>query len=168
MFLIILKTIHVFFGISAIGIGIPVLIEMISGRPFERWAIQFLRVSLLASAMGLLLSLYHADLMRWAAVLGVYASGIAVLAWRKFELAEGSALAFVLSTLSVLYLDTVIMLAHACRLLVRLNVIASWQPNLMFFASALMAIPLFAVFSVVSVQRLHISATDSIVQMVTR
>lgn len=168
MLLIVLKLIHAFFGVNAIGVGIAVTIRMVSGRPFERWAVQFLKYSLIASATGMLLSLDHPDLLSWIAALGVYFSGVAVLASRKCQFSGDWALAFLLTTLSVLCLDTVVAIAHAFRLLTRFNLLASSRDTLELFVAALISVLMFAFLSMVSVKRLHMNTTGSVVHKMTR
>jgi hypothetical protein len=169
MLLTLFKLIHVFVGLNAIGIGIAVAIRMASGRRFERWAVQFLKYSLAASATGMLLALDHPDIMSWAAALGVYLSGLAVLTSRKSGLSGDWALAFLLSTLSVLCLDTVVAVAHLFRVLARFNLLKSSPDNtVVVFAAALITVLMFAVLSVVSVRKSHMNATSSFVHKVTR
>jgi hypothetical protein len=63
-----------------------------------------------------LISLYHPDPMRWLAVLGVYLSAVAVLAWRRRDSSHGWTDPFVLSTMAVICLDCLMVVAHLLRL----------------------------------------------------
>lgn len=163
-----LKLIHAFLGLNAIGAGIPVCLRMVAGRPCDKWIAHFLRFSLAASAVGLVLSLGHTSSTQLFAMLGVYASAFAVLSLRKFQSNENWGAALVMSTMCVLCLDAVVAMAHAFKLLAVCNVLGSSQPGLSFAIAIIAAVFLFAFLSMLALKRIHREVNSSVMHEVTR
>jgi hypothetical protein len=155
MILNFLRLFHAVFGIVGIGTGLVVLTRMVSRSRFERTASLFLKCSLAASATGLFFSVHHLSIMQLAAMLGVYLSGIVVLAWRKVHLDHSWAPALVLSIVSVLCLDCLIAIAHLFRFLALFNSSDPAHPGLLFLVTVSAVTLLFAVLGMVAVKKQH-------------
>jgi hypothetical protein len=153
MILDILKFVHVVLAVVGLGAGICLLYRVVSGGRIERWAVLFLKCSLLACATGILLSLYPPGLARWGAVLAVYASGLAVLALRKFHLAGPWAPTFVLSLISVLCLDFLVAVVHLFRFLSAYNLLPPEQTSQLLFFTASIVMLFFAALGIFAVRR---------------
>jgi hypothetical protein len=113
-----LKFIHVTFGLIGLVAGTRVLFGMLAGVFLEKWVVIFLKCALAASVTGLLFPFHHFLPTHWAAMLGIYTSGIAILAWRRYYLAGIWALVFVLCIAFVLCLDVLVAIAHIFGMLV--------------------------------------------------
>ncbi len=163
-----LKLIHVFLGLNALGAGASVCTRMVTGRPFEMWVKHFLRFSLAAASVGLILSINHTSVMQLLTMLTVYASGFAVLFWRKYCASGGWGPAVVLSTMCVLCLNTVIMIAHIFKLLVAFNVPGLAQPDIPLAVSLVTVVLLFAFFSTTALKKIHQHANDPLMHKATR
>jgi hypothetical protein len=87
-------------------------------------------------------------------MLGVYMSAIAVLAGRRSKSGDGCVV-FMLSTMSVICLNFVVVLAHIFRLLAAYNVLESPEPALLFPISTGIVILLFAVLCLCAAKKLH-------------
>lgn len=154
MLLDILKAIHAYFGTCALCTGIATTFRIVSGGPFGFWAGRFLTYSLGAAAAGILISLDDPDPMRWLAVLGVYVTAIAVLAWRRRESADNWTDLFVLSTMAVVCLDSFIFIAHLFRLAALLNGTPSGPTPPLIVAGAILVF-FFAVLSAIGLKSVH-------------
>lgn len=164
----ILKLIHMFLALNAIGFGISVCIRMVTGRSFEAWVRHFLRFSLVAGSVGLILSIDHTSVTQLLTMLSVYASAFAVLAWRRYSTSDAWGPAVVLSTMCVLCLDTVIMFAHIFKLLAACNVLSLAQPDIPLAVSMVTAVLLFALLSTTALKRIHQHASDPLMHKVAR
>jgi hypothetical protein len=151
----ILKIVHVVFGTVGIGAGAWVVFGILEGKLFKKWAVVFLKCSLVASATGLLFPFHHFLPTHWAAMAAVYVSGAAVLAWRKYHLAGIWALLFALSTMLVFCLDILTVIAHAFEMLI------PTQPKPLFLVTELMVMLLFVGFGLFTVRRYHNQSTRS-------
>jgi hypothetical protein len=110
------KMIHATLGTLALITGGVVLYKILCAETLDRWSIHFLQSSLLASISGLLLSRTYIGFTQWIAMLGVYVSGMAVLAIRKYYLRDLWALVFALSLTLSFFLDLFIAVEHLHRL----------------------------------------------------
>jgi hypothetical protein len=164
----ILKLIHAFLGCIAIGAGIAVCLRMVAGRPCDKWVARFLKFSLAASAMGMVLSVGHPSFTQSLAMLGVYASAFAVLCLRKFQSNENWEATLVMSTMCVLCLDAVVAMAHAFRFLAVCNVLGASQQVIAFPISMVSVVLLFAYLSIFALKRIHHEPDVSVIYKVTR
>jgi len=165
----ILKVIHAFLGLNAIAAGIPVCIRMVLGRHFNEWVAHFLRISLAASAIGLILSIDHTDLVQWLTILGVYTSAFAVMSWRKVKSNEEWKTALVLGTMSVLCLDSLVAIVHVFKLLLFFSIVLGWSPpDSLFPISLATAVLLFAVLSIVAVKKNHQEISGPVIYKATQ
>ena len=155
LMLSILKLIHMCLAFGAIGAGISVCIRMVTGRPFEAWVKHFLRFSLAAGSVGLILSIGHTTGSQLLTMLSVYVSALAVLFWRKCCASDTWAPALVLSTMCVLCLDTVIMFEHIFRLLSAFNVPGLVRADIPFAVSLVFVVILFGLLSMTVLKKLH-------------
>ena len=163
-----LKPIHVFLGLYALGAGAAVCTRMVTGRPFEMWVKHFLRFSLVAASVGLILSINHTGVTQLFTMLAVYASGFAVLSWRKYSSSDSWGPAVVLSTMCVLCLETVIMIAHIFRFLAACNVLDLAQPDIPLAVSMVTVVLLFALLSTTALKKIHQHATDPLMHKAAR
>jgi hypothetical protein len=138
MIFVILKLVHVIFGTIGIGAGAWMVFCVLTGKSIQRRSIVFLECSLVASATGLLFPFHHFLPTHWAAMFGIYISGIAVLAWCKYHLAGVWTLIFSLSAMLVFCLDILVVIAHVFEMLI------PTQHKLLFLIMELMAMLLFA------------------------
>ena len=164
-----LKLIHVFLGLNALGAGASVCTRMVTGRSFDMWVKHFLRFSLAASSVGLILSINHTGAIQLLTMLTVYACGFAVLSFRKYSASEAWGPAVVLSTMCVLCLDTVIAIAHILKALTACAApgrIA--RPDILLAVSTVTAVLLFALLSLTALRKFHQHATDLLMHRVAR
>jgi hypothetical protein len=124
-----------------------VVLGILTGKPLKRGPIVFLKCALVASATGLLFPFHHFLPTHWAAMAAVYVSGAAVLAWRKYHLAGIWALLFALSTMLVLCLNILVLIAHVFRTLI------PTQSKPPFLITELMVMLLFAGVGLFTVKR---------------
>jgi len=164
----ILETIHIFLGLNAIGAGISVCVRMVAGRPFEKWVAHFLKLSVAAAAVGLILSIDHISLTQWLTAFGVYMSAFAILAWRKYNLFESWGPALVLSTMCVFCLDTVIAGAHVLKFMETCNLLSPSWPSGSFAVFMVAVVLLFAVLSTFAVKRLHPVPSEQMMNRMVR
>ena len=105
MILSILTVIHFVFSLAAVYAGAEVLFGLLAGKILGKCTIAFLRCSLAASIAGLLFPFPPLVPTHWLAMLAIYASGAAFLAWCKFGLAGRWRDVYVLSIAMVFCLD---------------------------------------------------------------
>jgi hypothetical protein len=163
-----LKLIHVFLGLNGLGAGAAVCIRMVTGRPFEMWFKHFLRFSLAAASVGLILSINHASVTQLFTMLTVYASGFAVLSWRKYSASDSWGPTVMLSTMCVLCLDTVIMIAHIFKFLAAYNVLGLGRPDIPLAVSMVTVVLLFALLSATALKKIHQHASDPLMHKAAR
>lgn len=164
-----LKLIHVFLGLNALGAGASVCIRMVKGRSFDMWVKHFLRFSLAAASVGLILSINHTGVIQLLTMLSVYACGFAVLCFRKYSSSEGWAPVVVLSTMSVLCLDTIIAIAHILKALAPfypLSRIA--RPDALLAVFTVTDVLLFALLSMTALKKIHQHETALVMHKVAR
>jgi hypothetical protein len=104
----ILTFINIALVLTAIVSGTKVLVGLLTGELFDKWAVLFLKCSLVASVAALLFQFHHLLPVQKASMLSVYTAGIAILAWRKYHLAGIWQPVFALSTAIVLYLNVLV------------------------------------------------------------
>ena len=102
---IIVLFIHIALCILAICSGAIVISDLLSNRLPERHTIFFLRCSLGSNIAALFFQLHHLLPSQKVAMIAVYGSGVAILAWRKFRLRGAWRGAFALAIVLVLYLN---------------------------------------------------------------
>ena len=164
----ILRLIHMFLAANALGAGIAVCIRMITGRSFATWVRHFLEFSLAASSVGLILSIDHTSVCQLLTILSVYVSVFAVLFWRKYATSDTWATAVVLSTMCVLCLDTVIMIAHVLTLLDASNVLGLPQSDTPLAVSMVTVVFLFGLLSSTALKKIHQHASNPLMHKAAR
>jgi hypothetical protein len=152
-----LKLIHVFLGLNALGAGASVCTRMVTGRSFDMWVKHFLRFSLAAASVGLILSIHHTGVIQLLTMLTVYACGFAVLSFRKYSVSEGWGPAVVLSTMCVLKALT------ACNALGRVA-----RPDVLLAVFMVTAVLLFALLSMTALRKIYQHTTDLLMDKVAR
>jgi hypothetical protein len=147
MILRLLKFVHVAFGLIGLVAGTWVLFGMLAGVFLEKWTVVFLKCALAVSVTGLLFPFHHFLPTHWAAMFGIYASGIAVLAWRRYYLAGIWALVFVLCITFVLCLNVLVAITHVFGML------TLTYPKLLFPLIESVVTLIFAGFGIFTVKR---------------
>jgi len=163
-----LKLIHVFLGLNALGAGAGICLRMVTGRPFEMWFKHFLRFSLGAASAGLILSIGHTSAIQLFTMLTVYASGFVVFNWRKSIATHSWGPAVVLSTMCVLCLDSVIMIAHIFKLLDACNVLSLGRPDIPLAIPMASVVLLFAFLSTTALKKIHQHASNPLLHKAAR
>jgi phosphoglycerol transferase MdoB-like AlkP superfamily enzyme len=102
-----LEWIQVVFGLLAIGFGAAVLRGILRVKLSYKWPVLFLKCSLIASIAGLLPPGHQLSPIQALCMLSVYCSGVAVLAWLRFDLAGIWRTVFAFLMTVVLYLNIV-------------------------------------------------------------
>lgn len=139
MIVTMLKLVHSVAGSVAIGVGIWVLLSLLAGKLLKRGTVVFLRCALIASVTGLLFPFHNFLPTHRMAMAAVYFSGLAVLAWRRYHLSGVWALLFALSTILVLCLDILVVIAHVFAMVI------PTQPHQWFLRAESMVILFFTV-----------------------
>lgn len=143
MLLTILKIVYAAFGLTAIGAGLVVLFAIPIGKLLRKWTTVFLESTLGACVTGLLFPLHLFLPTHGAAMLAIYVAGVAVLAWRKFNLACGWALTFALCIIFILCLDILVAIMHGFEYLPLFGILSSTSPTLLFLITESTVILLF-------------------------
>jgi hypothetical protein len=164
----ILKFIHMFLALNAIGAGTSVCIKMVTGRAFQAWVRHFLRFSLATGSVGLILSIGHTSATQSLTMLSVYVSAVAVFFWCKYGTSDTWAPAVVLSTMCVLCLDTVIVTVHIFKLLAASNVLGLVQPDIPLALSMVTAVLLFGLLSMAALRKIHQHAINTLMHKAAR
>jgi hypothetical protein len=163
-----LKLIHVFLGLNALGAGGGICMRMVTGRPFDMWFKYFLRFSLTAASVGLILSIGHTSVIQLFTMLTVYASGFAVFSWRKYCASQSWGPAVVLSTMCVLCLEAVIMTAHVFRFMAARNILSLVRPDIPLAVSMVTVVLLFALLSTTALKKIHQHASNPVMHKAAR
>lgn len=163
-----LRLIHAFLGLNTLGAGAAVCVRMMRGRSFEPWVKHFLRCSLASASVGLILSIDHTSGIQSLTMLTVYLAGLVVFSWRKYGASDAWGPAVVLSTMSVLCMQTVIMSAHVMRLLEASRLLDTGETHAQMVVLDLATVLLFAVFSSISLKKIHRHPRTSMVHGVAR
>ena len=166
--MLIFQLIHAFLGLNAIVGGIAVCIRMISGRSFEEWIAHFLKFSLAASAVGLVLSLDHTGVVQWLTILGVCGSTLTLVSQRKARANGEWSTTLVLGTMCVLCLDSLIVIVHVFNVLTLCTILGWPQPEFLYPVSMASTVLLFAVLSPIAVKRKHFRERAPVLHKVSR
>lgn len=86
----------------------------------EAAAARFFKYSLVASLTGLLVPFHHLTETQEASMLSVYASGAAILAWRRFQLTGVWSSVFAVCTDIVLYVNVFFAIVQSFKLIPQL------------------------------------------------
>jgi hypothetical protein len=145
----------IYFGLEliAIGAGAMALFRLLTGLLPKKWAVLFLKCSLVASVTVLLIPFKHFTLTQEAAMLSVYGTGVAVLAWRKFHFIGVWQSIFAWSITLVLYLNIVVAITQAFRRISRFNPPIPTQFDLPFLATQSVVLAIFVMLGMVAVKR---------------
>jgi hypothetical protein len=158
----ILRFVHAVCDLLAIGAGTIVLFGLLAGELIDKWAVLFLRCTLATSVIGLLFQLHAFTLVQRCSMLAVYASGVAILAWRKFHLSGVWRTIFALTITIVLYLNVVVAIDQVFDQMFRFT---RWMPaqfELTSRATQYVVMVLFAVIGIVAVKRFHSRGAHSL------
>ena len=145
----------IYFGLEliAIGAGAMALFGLLTGLMPNKWAILFLKCSLVASVTALLIPFKHFTLTQEAAMLSVYGTGVAVLAWRKFHFMGVWQSIFAWSITLVLYLNIVVVFTQALKRISLFNPPTPTQFDLPFIATQSAVLAIFVMLGIVAVKR---------------
>jgi hypothetical protein len=138
----IITFLHVVSAQVAIASGAKVWRGLISGELLAKWAVRFLRCSLVASLIGLLIPLHPFLPIQAISMLSVYVSGTAILAWRRYHLAGAWRSIFALTATIVLYLNVAVVVAQGFKLVIPIMALtpASAQPAFLVTQFLVMAV----------------------------
>jgi hypothetical protein len=151
----ILRFVYTVCDLVAIGAGTIVLFGLLTGELIDKWAVRFLRSTLAASVIGLFLSLHDFTVVQGCSMLAVYASGVAILAWRKFHLSGVWRSIFALTITTVLYLNVVVAIDQVFEQMFRFTRWAPAQSDLASRTAQYVVMVLFAVIGIVAVKKFH-------------
>ena len=163
-----LRLIHIFLGLNTLAAGIAVCSRMIHGKPFVQWVRHFLRFSLASASVGLILSINHKSGMQLLAMITVYVSGLVVFFWRKYCTSDAFGPAIVLSTMALICMQTVIMSVHAAKFLQACSLLDGRTEHMPMIALDAGIVLLFAIFSTISLKKIHRHASVSVMHGVTQ
>ncbi len=161
MILGLLKLVHILFGLIGLGAGVIVLFGMFAGAQIDRWSAIFLKCALAVGVTGLLFPAHCFLPTHRAAMLEIYASAMAVLAWRRYRLAGVWALIFALSILVTLCLDILVVIAHIFDYLPVFKILAPTESKQLFLITELVVMLLFAGLGMFTVKRFRDKSNHS-------
>ena len=156
MILSILRFGYAVCDLISIGTGVIALFGLLTGELLDKWATLFLRYTLAMSITGLLFSLHDFTFVQRYSMLTVYASGTAILAWRKFHLSGLWRSIFALTMTIVLYLNVVVAIDLAFEQLTPV------QHELTSRATQFIVMLLFAVIGIFAVKRFQDRRVNSV------
>ncbi len=154
----ILTIIQIAVSLSAIGSGIVVLFGLLTGKLFGKWALIFLKCSLITSEIGLFLPFHPLQGLtptQAAFMLSVYVVGVATLAWRKYHLVGTWRSIFALTATIVLYLNSVAFLAQVFKLVSHSQMPAFSRPGPTSTVAQFLFMALFAVLGILAARKFH-------------
>lgn len=139
----------------AIGTGATVLFGLLTGELLQKWAVVFLRFVLATSVIGLLFPFPHLLLSQREEIsmLTVYASGVPILAWRRFHLVGVWRPVFALSATLVLYLSVLGAISQAFSHVSLFNALVLRQFKSPIFITHVIVMLLFVVLGIVAARR---------------
>jgi hypothetical protein len=145
----------IYFGLEliAIGAGAMALFGLLTGLLPNKWVVLFLKCSLVASVTALLIPFKHFTLTQEAAMLSVYGTGAAVLAWRKFHFMGVWQSIFVWSITLVLYLNVVVAITQVLKRISPFKPLNPTQFDMPFLATQSVVLAVFVVLGIVAVKR---------------
>lgn len=153
--------IQVVLGLLAIGSGATVLRGVLRGALSGNRVAWFLRYSLIAGVAGLLPLTSHIATIQGICMLSVYCSGAVVLAWRRFDRADGLWRAvFAFSIVAVLYLNVVFVSIRLSMFSAQFAM-ASTESGSRFEIAQVCFASVFAVLAVLAVRVCHTGRTHS-------
>ncbi len=156
--LTILTAIHIAFSLLAIGSGAVVLSGLLTGKLFGKWALIFLKCSLITSVIGLFLPFHPLQGFtptQTAFMLSVYAAGVATLAWRKYHLAGIWRSIFALAATIVLYLNSVAFLVQVFELVSHSRMPVFSRPGPTLMVAQILFMAFFVGLGIVAAKRFH-------------
>jgi hypothetical protein len=155
MILSILTFLHVASALVAIGFGTIVLAGILTRELLNKWAVRFLKCSLITSVTGLLLPFHQFLPAHWAYMLSVYLSGAAVLAWRRFHFAGIWSSIFAMSIPMVVYLDLLALIVQVFMHIPSLMALAPTLSESPFLVTEFVVLMPFATYGIVAAKRIH-------------
>jgi len=129
------------------------LFRLITGSLPNKWAVLFLKCSLVASVTALLVPFQHFTLTQEAAMLSVYGTGAAVLAWRKFHFMGVWKSIFAWCITLVLYLNIVVAFTQAFKRISQFKPMNPTQFDMTFLVTQSVVLAIFVVLGIVAVKR---------------
>jgi hypothetical protein len=155
MILSILTFLHIVSALLAIGFGAIVLVGILTQKLLCKWAVRFLRCSLITSLTALLFPFHPLIPTHWAYMLSVYLSGAAVLAWRKFHFAGVWSSIFAMSIPIVLYLDVLAVIVQVFKHIPSLMALAPTLSESPFLITEFVVVMPFVMYGIVAATRFH-------------
>jgi len=161
MVVIILKFVHVVFGLASISVATIALFDLLAGKMSERRIVVFLKCFLVTSASGILFPVHHSLFTHWAAMLGVYVSGVAVLAWRKFHLVGSWGSVFGVAIVILLYLNVIVSISHIFKFAPIIATLETERSTFLFFITEIIAMLPFTALCFVVVNKFRERSINS-------
>jgi hypothetical protein len=155
MILSILTFLHVVSALLAIGFGAIVLVGILTRQLLNKWAVRFLRCSLITSLTALIFPFHPFIPTHWAYMLSIYLSGAAVLAWRRFHFAGVWSSIFAMSIPIVLYLDVLAVIVQIFKHIPSLMALAPTLSESPFLVTEFLVLMPFAMYGIVAARRFH-------------
>jgi hypothetical protein len=155
MILSILTFLHVVSALLAIDFGAIVLVGILTRELPNKWAVLFLRCSLITSLTALLFPFHPFIPTHWAYMLSVYLSGAAVLAWRKFHFAGVWSSIFAMSIPIILYLDVLAVIIQIFKHIPSLMALAPTLSESPFIVTEFVVLMPFAMYGILAARRFH-------------
>lgn len=154
----ILTVIYVALSLLAIVSGTAVMFGLLNGRLLGKWAVIFLKCSLIASAIGLF-SLFRRlqglTLTQTALMLSVYMAGVSILAWRKYHFVGVWCSVFAVTTTMVLYLISFAFLSRIFDYLSSSGIQAFSRPWTASIATQFVFMAFFIALGLFAARRFH-------------
>lgn len=160
--LLVFKFAHIAFALVTLGIGSAVLYGMLIGKLAVRRAVVFLECFLITCATGLLIPLDHLPTIHLVAMLGVYVSGIAVLALCKFHLMDYWRAVFVVTIIALLCLNIFASVVHIFKFTPIFETLAPGRSKVLFYVTEIAAMLPLAGLSLFAVNKLRNRTMNSL------
>ena len=155
MILSILTSFHVLLVLLATVSSVVVLKGLLTRDLIEASAVRFFKYSLVASVTGLLFPFHHLTETQEASMLSVYASGAAILAWRRFQLAGVWSSVFAVCTDIVIYLNVFFAIVQSFKLIPQLKMLAPTLTESPFLVTTFATMLFFVMHGFIAVKRFH-------------
>lgn len=149
--------VYVACDLVAIGTGAAVVFGLLRGKLPGKVTVLFLRYALITSVIGLLFPFPHFALTQkeQISMVSVYVSGVAILAWRKYNLAGIWRSIFALATTIVLYLSVLAAIGQVFKHVTLFNSLVLEQFKSPIFVIHVVITLFFVVLGVAASSRVH-------------
>lgn len=157
----ILTLIYIVCNMIAIGAGAAVLFGLITGELLDDYALLFLRFALATSVTGLLFPSDRLLPSQKICMLSIYGSGLAVIAWRKFQLARVWRSVFALNITMVLYMSLLVAVAQLFEYIPVFNALPPTPSRRASLVARLLVTAIFVMLGIRAVKGFRHDSTHS-------